>query len=51
MELIIRQAFKNTPIESLEQHIDIHVHRYELLPNTGGAGEHRGDMRLAWNLK
>lgn len=33
---------KNTPIESLEQHIDIHVHRYELLPNTGGAGEHRG---------
>lgn len=33
---------KNTPIESLEQHIDIHVHRYELLPNTGGAGENRG---------
>ncbi|WP_226566560.1 hydantoinase B/oxoprolinase family protein [Bacillus stratosphericus] len=33
---------KNTPIESLEQHIDIHVHRYEFLPNTGGAGENRG---------
>ncbi|MFS0655361.1 hydantoinase B/oxoprolinase family protein [Bacillus sp. 179-C3.3 HS] len=33
---------KNTPIESLEQHIDIHVHRYELIPDTGGAGESRG---------
>ncbi|WP_353853834.1 hydantoinase B/oxoprolinase family protein [Bacillus sp. Bos-x628] len=33
---------KNTPIESLEQHIDIHVHRYEILPDTGGAGENRG---------
>lgn len=33
---------KNTPIESLEQHIDILVHRYELLPDTAGAGLHRG---------
>ncbi|MGN9863606.1 hydantoinase B/oxoprolinase family protein [Bacillus swezeyi] len=33
---------KNTPIESLEQHIDIHVHRYELIKDTAGAGFHRG---------
>ncbi|MDM5296910.1 hydantoinase B/oxoprolinase family protein [Bacillus pumilus] len=33
---------RNTPIESLEQHIDIHVHRYEIVPDTGGAGENRG---------
>ncbi len=33
---------KNTPIESLEQHIDTIVHRYELIPDTAGAGYHRG---------
>lgn len=33
---------KNTPIESLEQHIDIFVRKYELTPNTAGAGKHRG---------
>lgn len=33
---------KNTPIESLEQHIDIFVHKYEVLPDTAGAGYHRG---------
>lgn len=33
---------KNTPIESLEQHIDILVHRYELMPDTAGAGLRRG---------
>ncbi len=33
---------KNTPIESLEQHIDIFVRKYEMTPNTAGAGNHRG---------
>jgi N-methylhydantoinase B len=33
---------KNTPIESLEQHIDIFVQKYELKPNTAGSGYHRG---------
>lgn len=33
---------KNTPIESLEQHIDIFVHKYELERDTAGAGLHRG---------
>ncbi|TWT26451.1 hydantoinase B/oxoprolinase family protein [Planomicrobium sp. CPCC 101110] len=33
---------KNTPIESLEQHIDIFVHKYELVADTAGAGYHRG---------
>jgi N-methylhydantoinase B len=37
---------KNTPIESLEQHIDLLVHRYELLPNTAGPGTHRGGHAL-----
>jgi N-methylhydantoinase B len=33
---------KNTPVESLEQHIDILVHSYELMPDTSGPGLHRG---------
>ncbi|MFD0051469.1 hydantoinase B/oxoprolinase family protein [Actinomycetes bacterium NPDC127524] len=33
---------RNTPIESLEQHIQVLVHKYELLENTAGAGLHRG---------
>ncbi|MGN8646504.1 hydantoinase B/oxoprolinase family protein [Gracilibacillus sp. HCP3S3_G5_1] len=33
---------KNTPVESLEQHIDTIVHRYELIPDTAGAGQSRG---------
>ncbi|MBM7610690.1 N-methylhydantoinase B [Lysinibacillus composti] len=33
---------KNTPIESLEQHIDIFVNKYELKQDTAGAGFHRG---------
>lgn len=33
---------KNTPIESLEQHIDIFVKRYEIKEDTAGPGYHRG---------
>ncbi|OZB92224.1 hydantoinase B/oxoprolinase family protein [Paenibacillus sp. XY044] len=33
---------RNTPIESLEQHIQVLVHKYELLENTAGPGLHRG---------
>ncbi|WP_067934685.1 hydantoinase B/oxoprolinase family protein [Alicyclobacillus kakegawensis] len=33
---------KNTPIESLEHHIDVLVTRYELLPDSAGPGMHRG---------
>ncbi|MCM3226149.1 hydantoinase B/oxoprolinase family protein [Terribacillus saccharophilus] len=33
---------KNTPIESLEQHIPVLVERYEYEKNTGGAGQYRG---------
>lgn len=33
---------QNTPVESVEQHVDTLVHRYELLPGTAGPGLHRG---------
>lgn len=33
---------KNTPIESLERRTNILVHRYELVPDSAGAGRYRG---------
>lgn len=33
---------KNTPIESLEQHIPVLIERYEYEKDTGGAGQYRG---------
>jgi N-methylhydantoinase B len=42
---------QNTPIESLEQHIDVLVHRYELLPDTGGAGLHRGGHAIGLDFE
>ncbi|TDQ42927.1 hydantoinase B/oxoprolinase family protein [Aureibacillus halotolerans] len=42
---------KNTPIESLEQHIDIFVKRYELLPNTAGPGKHRGGHAIGLDFE
>jgi N-methylhydantoinase B len=37
---------KNTPIESLECHADTIVRRYELVPNTAGAGQFRGGSAI-----
>ncbi|RXZ81908.1 hydantoinase B/oxoprolinase family protein [Paenibacillaceae bacterium] len=42
---------QNTPIESLEQHIDVMVRRYELLPDTGGAGLHRGGHAIGLDFE
>ncbi len=39
---ILQVLLKNTPIESLEQHIPVLVERYEYEKNTGGAGQYRG---------
>jgi N-methylhydantoinase B len=33
---------RNTPIEALEADVPVLVHRYELLPDTGGPGRRRG---------
>ncbi|NMO97135.1 hydantoinase B/oxoprolinase family protein [Paenibacillus lemnae] len=42
---------RNTPIESLEQHIEVLVHRYELLENTAGAGQHRGGHAIVLDFE
>lgn len=33
---------RNTPVESIEAHVPVLVERYELLPDSAGAGRHRG---------
>lgn len=36
--------FRNTPVESVEADIPVVMRRYELLPDSAGAGRHRGGM-------
>jgi N-methylhydantoinase B len=35
---------RNTPVESIEAEVPIVMRRYHLIPDTGGAGEHRGGL-------
>ncbi len=37
---------RNTPVESIEAEVPIVVRRYHLIPDTGGAGEHRGGLAV-----
>jgi N-methylhydantoinase B len=37
---------RNTPIESIEADIPIVMRRYDLIPDSGGAGRHRGGMAM-----
>ena len=37
---------RNTPVESIEAEVPIVVRRYHLIPDTGGAGAHRGGLAV-----
>jgi N-methylhydantoinase B len=37
---------RNTPVESIEAEVPIVLRRYHLIPDTGGAGEHRGGLAV-----
>jgi N-methylhydantoinase B len=41
----------NLPIESLEQEYPLFVERYELVPDSGGAGRYRGGMAIRRKLR
>ncbi len=43
--------FMNTPVEAEELEHPIRVERYELIPDTGGAGKHRGALALRRDLR
>jgi N-methylhydantoinase B len=42
---------RNTPVESIEAEVPIVVRRYHLIPDTGGAGEHRGGLAVRLDLQ
>lgn len=41
----------NTPVEMVERLHPVRVERYELIPDSGGAGEHRGGLGLRRDLR
>jgi N-methylhydantoinase B len=43
--------FKNTPIEAVELEYPVRIERYELLPDSGGAGEFRGALGLRRDIR
>ena len=42
---------KNTPVESMESHIPVLAERYELLPDSAGAGEQRGGWGVRFDFR
>jgi N-methylhydantoinase B len=43
--------FRNTPIEAVEMEYPVRVECYELIPDTGGAGRHRGALGLRRDIR
>jgi N-methylhydantoinase B len=43
--------FKNTPVEAVELEYPVRIDRYELLPDTGGAGKYRGALGLRRDIR
>lgn len=43
--------FKNTPVEAVELEYPVRVERYELIPDTGGAGRYRGALGLRRDIR
>jgi N-methylhydantoinase B len=43
--------FKNTPVEAVELEYPVRVERYELIPDTGGPGQHRGALALRRDIR
>lgn len=43
--------FKNTPVEAVELEYPVRIERYELLPDTGGAGKYRGALGLRRDIR
>jgi N-methylhydantoinase B len=43
--------FMNTPVEAVEQRFPIRIERYELIPDSGGAGKFRGSLALRRDIR
>jgi N-methylhydantoinase B len=43
--------FMNTPVEAAEQRFPVRIERYELIPDSGGAGKFRGSLALQRDIR
>ncbi|MCL4298707.1 MAG: hydantoinase B/oxoprolinase family protein [Anaerolineae bacterium] len=43
--------FRNTPIEAVEMEYPIRIERYELIPDSGGAGQYRGALTVRRDIR
>jgi N-methylhydantoinase B len=43
--------FKNTPVEAVELEYPVRVERYELIPDSGGPGKHRGALAVRRDIR
>lgn len=43
--------FKNTPTEMIEHEYPVRIHRYALVPDSGGAGAHRGALGVTRDVE
>jgi N-methylhydantoinase B len=43
--------FKNTPVEAVEMEYPVRIERYELIPDSGGAGKYRGALGLRRDIR
>ena len=43
--------FKNTPIEAVELEYPVRILRYEFIPDSGGAGKHRGGLTVRRDIE
>jgi N-methylhydantoinase B len=41
----------NTPVEAVEQRFPVRIERYELIPDSGGAGKYRGSLALRRDIR
>ena len=43
--------FRNTPIEAVELEYPVRIERYELIPDSGGAGKYRGALTVRRDIR
>lgn len=43
--------FRNTPIEAVEMEYPVRIERYELIPDSGGAGRYRGALTVRRDIR
>ena len=51
VEGVFAGYLRNTPVEVVEQELDVRIRRYCLQPDTGGAGQYRGGLAVRLDIE